>query len=77
LPGAEIHFITAERASGTPNPFGPHVAFEIEDFDSAKRELEAKGVRFVESPDMIDVRQLWLLDPSGNTIELWTRKTPD
>lgn len=75
LPGAEIHFISAERASGTPNPFGPHLAFEVEDFDGAQRELEANGIRFVEAPDMIDARQLWFLDPSGNTIELWSKKT--
>lgn len=77
LPGAELHFIAAERASGTPNPFGPHLAFEVEDFDGAKRELEANGVRFVEAPDMIEVRQLWFLDPSGNTIELWSKKASD
>lgn len=74
LPGSQIHAIKADRTSGIINPFGPHVAFEVEDFDEAKRDLDARALEYVEAPEGTPVRQLWLLDPSGNTIEIWARR---
>jgi Glyoxalase/Bleomycin resistance protein/Dioxygenase superfamily len=69
--GSQIHLIRAERTEGRANPFGPHLAFEVEDFDEAKRTLAERSISFVEAPDGLPFRQLWLLDPSGNTVELW------
>jgi len=74
-PGSQVHMIRAERVEGVPNPFGPHVAFEVDDFDAAKRTLAERGLHYVEAPaSAIPFKQLWLLDPSGNTVELWARR---
>ena len=70
-PGTQIHMIRADKAEGVANPFGPHVAFEVEDFEEAKRALDARGLTYVEAPGGIGpFRQLFLLDPSANTVEL-------
>jgi catechol 2,3-dioxygenase-like lactoylglutathione lyase family enzyme len=74
VPGSQIHMIKAERTEGIANPFGPHIAFEVEDFEEAKRTLDEHGLTYTEAPDGMPFRQLWLLDPNGNTIELWVRK---
>jgi len=74
VPGSQVHVIQAERTEGVANPFGPHIAFEVEDFDEAKRTLEERGFSFVEAPEGLPFRQLWLFDPSDNTIELWARR---
>ena len=70
-PGSQIHLIRAENTEGRVNPFGPHLAFEVESFDEAKQTLIEHGLAFVEAPDSSPFGQLWLLDPSGNTVELW------
>ena len=67
----QIHMMKSEKTEGRTNPFGAHVAFEVEDFDAAKRDLEARNLSYVEAPDGPPIRQLWLRDPSGNTVELW------
>ena len=70
VPGSQIHMIKAERTEGVANPFGPHIAFEVEDFEEAKRTLDERGLSYTEAPDGMPFRQLWLLDPNGNTIEI-------
>ena len=72
-PGGQIHLIRAEKAEGPVNPFGPHLAFEVESFDEAKQTLMEHGLAFIETPDGSPFRQLWLMDPSGNTVELWMK----
>ncbi|MGH7907420.1 MAG: VOC family protein, partial [Candidatus Binataceae bacterium] len=57
-----------------PDPVGPHIAIEVEDFEATKRTLREHGVHFVE-PEQLGMsvtagRQLWVHDPDGNTIEL-------
>ena len=42
-----------------------HIAFEVEDFDEAKRTLEERGLEYIEAPDGLPFRQLWLLDPNA------------
>lgn len=74
----QLHMIEARgaagrNAGGSANPFGAHVAFEVEDFEAARAELDARGVPYVDSPLSNGFRQLWLLDPSGNTVELFTK----
>jgi len=71
LPGSQVHMIKADSAEGRANPFGPHVAYEVDNFDEAKGDLDGRGLGYVEAPDGLPFRQLWLLDPSGNTVELW------
>ena len=68
---SQIHMIQAERTEGRINPFGPHLALEVEDFDEAKDDLDQRGLTYVEAADGLPFRQLWLLDPSGNTVEIW------
>ena len=70
----QIHMMKSERVEGRINPFGAHVAFEVEDFEAAKRDLEARNLSYVEAPDGPPIRQLWLLDPGGNTVELWAQR---
>ena len=72
-PGGQVHLIRAEKTEDRVNPFGPHLAFEVEDFDDAKQILTGRGLSFVEAPDGSPFRQLWVLDPSGNTVELWMK----
>jgi glyoxylase I family protein len=69
-----IHLIASENRGSKPDPLGPHMAIEVEDFDEAKRELKAMGIEFLEAPGNMAGRQLWILDPDGNTVELRTEK---
>jgi len=70
----QIHLISAEKREGTINPLGPHIALEVEDFDETRRTLKEMGIEFIEAPSNIAGRQLWILDPDGNTIELRSEK---
>lgn len=67
----QIHMMKSEGGQGRINPFGAHLALEVEDFAAARRSLDEQGVAYVEAPDGPPTHQLWLLDPSGNTVELW------
>jgi catechol 2,3-dioxygenase-like lactoylglutathione lyase family enzyme len=74
----QIHVIQSKPGDvireGEPDPVGPHIALEIEDFDEALRTLRENGVHVVLPEDAgIKVtagRQMWVHDPDGNTIEL-------
>ena len=70
----QLHLISAEKHEGVINPFGPHIAIEVEDFEETKRTLTKRGVKFIEAPAQMVGRQLWVLDPDGNTIELRAEK---
>ena len=76
-----VHLIESEKGSKKIDPLGPHLAIEIEDYDSAKAELDRNGIEYIEAANMTNVgsvpvsqtgRQLWIVDPDGNTIELRT-----
>lgn len=69
----EIHLGTGERRDGL-EVIGPHMAFDVEDFEAAKAELERMGVDFLERKARINGRQLWVKDPDGNAVELRTEK---
>jgi catechol 2,3-dioxygenase-like lactoylglutathione lyase family enzyme len=70
-----IHLISSENRGRKPDPLGAHIAFDVEDFDETKRALGEMGIEFLEAPaNMGAGRQLWILDPDGNTIELRTDK---
>jgi catechol 2,3-dioxygenase-like lactoylglutathione lyase family enzyme len=57
---AQVHLVGAPAGPGPIQPTGPHVCFGVEDLDAAVAELEAQG----------STVQIWIVDPSGNTIEL-------
>ncbi len=72
--GNAIHLIQSESRGHKPDPLGPHLALEVEDFDAAKKSLKEMGIEFLEAPGNMAGRQLWIVDPDGNTIELRTDK---
>jgi catechol 2,3-dioxygenase-like lactoylglutathione lyase family enzyme len=63
--------VTPGSTERTGSPFGPHIGFEVEDFDATRHRLERAGIDFVLAPNPAGARQqLWLSDPDGNTLEL-------
>ena len=66
------------RADLVPNtPGHVHLCFRVDDLRSAYEELRAAGVRFLSEPVLITAGVntggygLYLLDPSGHTLELF------
>ncbi len=84
----QVHLISREqRAEGLDplgssldkappgiNPLGPHIAIEVEDYEGTKVALRDQGIEFFEAPTTMAGRQLWVLDPDGNTVELRAQK---
>jgi catechol 2,3-dioxygenase-like lactoylglutathione lyase family enzyme len=69
----QIHLISSKKREGI-DPMGPHLAIDVEDFDETRKTLQEMGIEFLEAPGMVAGRQLWILDPDGNTIELRAEK---
>ena len=70
-----LHIISSENHGRKPDPLGAHVAFDVEDFEETKRSLKEMGIEFLEAPSNMGAgRQLWVVDPDGNTVELRTEK---
>lgn len=70
-----IHLISSENRGQKPDPLGAHIALDVEDFDETKKALKEMGIEFLEAPSNMGAgRQLWILDPDGNTVELRTDK---
>lgn len=68
----QLHLIaTSGHTERTGSPFGPHFALDVEDLDETMRTLKEAKIEFLESPLG---RQIWILDPDGNTVELRTDK---
>jgi glyoxylase I family protein len=66
-----IHLISSENRGQKPDPLGAHIALDVADFDATRRALSEMKIEFLEAPaNMGAGRQLWILDPDGNTIEL-------
>ena len=75
----QIHLIVSKKQDG-PDPTGPHIAIEVEDLDATKASLKEMGVPFLDGDAMRASlkpedqrrlgRQIWVLDPDGNTVEL-------
>jgi catechol 2,3-dioxygenase-like lactoylglutathione lyase family enzyme len=77
----QIHLIVSKKHDG-PDPTGPHIAIEVEDLDATKASLREMGVPFLDGDTMSMRselkdedrrrlgRQIWVLDPDGNTVEL-------
>jgi catechol 2,3-dioxygenase-like lactoylglutathione lyase family enzyme len=66
---AQVHLVDAPAGPGPIRPTGPHVCFGVEDIDAAVTELEAQGIEYTRGAQGSTV-QIWIVDPSGNTIEL-------
>ena len=66
---AQIHLIGAEDDGRRGNPVGPHYAVLVDDLEAAVAEIEAAGLRYLRIGDD-RTGQVWITDPSGNTIEL-------
>jgi catechol 2,3-dioxygenase-like lactoylglutathione lyase family enzyme len=62
-PGAEV----GARPPGI-SPVGPHLAFEIEDYEATKAAVEAAGVEVLGLGARVG--QMFVQDPDGNVIEL-------
>ena len=72
--GNQIHLISSEKRRDGIDPLGPHIALTVEDFDATKAALKEQGIQFLEAPGNMIGRQLWVLDPDGNTVELRSDK---
>ena len=57
------------RTPGSPQPGGPHFAVYVEDLPAAIAELESADIPFWSNGEGVK-RQIWILDPGGNTVEL-------
>lgn len=77
----QLHLIVSKKHDG-PDPTGPHIAIEVDDLDATKESLKKMGVPFLDGDKMTMLgdlseedrrrlgRQIWVLDPDGNTVEL-------
>jgi catechol 2,3-dioxygenase-like lactoylglutathione lyase family enzyme len=75
-----IHIIESKAGGRKIDPAGPHIALDVDNLDEAKKELDRLGIEYLDgsaagfaigNPDRrLTGRQLWFLDPDGNTIEL-------
>ncbi len=75
-----IHVIESRDTGRKIDPTSPHIALDVDDLDEAKAELERLGIEYLDGSAASAVignaerrltgRQLWFLDPDGNTIEL-------
>ena len=72
----QVHLIEGE----VPNNHGQHFAVQVADLDATVAELRDRGIDVSDPGGVGAARQSFLLDPSGNMIELHepapTRTTP-
>ena len=69
--GVMLHLI--EQEDGPAHPTNIHHAFEVADFDTAKKAVEDKGLSIESSGVRHDgQRYLFIRDPDGNRVELCT-----
>ena len=72
----QLHFIENE-VMPVPGPGFPHIALHVtkDEWDDAMGELKSAGVTFLSEPSVridfgVEVRAAFVLDPSGNVVEL-------
>jgi glyoxylase I family protein len=68
----QIHLIEAT----TPPSLGQHLALHVADLDATVAELRDGGVEVSDPSPIGPGRQAFLLDPSGNAVELYGRTAP-
>ncbi len=66
---AELHLVDAPSAGQGIDPTGPHFCVFVDDLDAAIRELDDRSIPHLDAAQGA-VRQVWITDPAGNTIEL-------
>ena len=67
--GQQVHFMEAPVPAG----LGQHFSLLVEDLDGAVAGIRAHGVTVSDPVRVGSDRQAFLLDPSGNTVELHQR----
>lgn len=67
--GQQVHFMEAPVPAG----LGQHFSLLVEDLDGAVADIRAHGVEVSDPIPVGSDLQAFLLDPSGNTIELHQR----
>lgn len=70
--GQQIHLIGAP----TPQNLGQHLALQVSDLPAAVAELRAQGIEVTDPSPVGPGRQSFLVDPSGNAVELYERTAP-
>ena len=65
----QVHFVQAP----VPRNLGQHFALLVDDLDATVAELRERGVEVSDPGQVGTSRQAFLLDPSGNPIELHQR----
>lgn len=70
--GQQIHLIEAP----TPSNLGQHLALQVADLDATVAELRTQGVEVTDPKPVGPGRQAFLVDPSGNAVELYQRVEP-
>jgi len=69
LGDAQLHLIDATPPGEGIDPIGPHFCVEVDDLDAAIEELDGRGIEFFAIGEGAS-RQVFVADPSGNTVEL-------
>jgi catechol 2,3-dioxygenase-like lactoylglutathione lyase family enzyme len=72
LDGQAIHFGAEDAADRAASK--RHVAFEVEDLEAARRDLERAGVKILEGIPIPDYDRFEFRDPFGNRLELMQRR---
>ena len=67
--GVMVHLLQSDELA----PQRQHVAFEVEDLDTARRAVEQQGIEIMNSGTRNDgQRYIFFPDPDGNRVELCT-----
>ena len=67
--GQQLHLIEA----GTPPNLGQHFAVQVADLEATIAELRTRGVEITDASPVGPGFQAFLVDPSGNAVELYQR----
>ncbi|WP_421120504.1 VOC family protein [Aquihabitans daechungensis] len=70
--GQQIHLIGAPA----PENLGQHLALQVADLDATVAELRNEGIEVTDPSPVGPGRQSFLVDPSGNAVELYQRTVP-
>lgn len=65
----QVHFVRAP----VPRNLGQHFALLVDDLDATVAELRSRGVEVSDPSEVGTGRQAFLVDPSGNPVELHQR----
>ncbi len=76
LGGCELHLMVTEARLAPPDDRpqrDAHIAFQVDDLEAVKREIEAAGLSYREGRS--GLAQIFLRDPDGNLLELQAGKS--